>query len=82
MNKTLVRKTFRLATVRALWQSQRTEMRYWEIIADNLAEAGWSWGRVAIVDSRSAIDFQIFRTLVRIESGFTYLLVNRRPGIS
>ena len=24
--------------------------RYWEIIADNLSKAGWSWGCVAIVD--------------------------------
>ena len=24
--------------------------RYWEIIADNLSEAGWSWGCVASVD--------------------------------
>jgi hypothetical protein len=27
--------------------------------------------------ARSAIDFKIFRMLVRIESGFTYLLVSR-----
>jgi hypothetical protein len=27
--------------------------------------------------ARSAIDFRIFRRLVRIESGFTYLLVSR-----
>ena len=27
-------------------------MKYWEIIADNLSEAGWSWGCVAAVDSR------------------------------
>jgi hypothetical protein len=27
--------------------------------------------------ARAAIDFRIFRMLVRIESGFTYLLVNR-----
>ena len=24
--------------------------RYWEIIADNLSKAGWSWGYVATVD--------------------------------
>jgi hypothetical protein len=24
--------------------------KYWEIIADNLSEAGWSWGCVATVD--------------------------------
>ena len=27
-------------------------MKYWEIIADNLSKAGWSWGCVAKVDSR------------------------------
>jgi hypothetical protein len=26
-------------------------VRYWEIIADNLSKAGWSWGCVATVDS-------------------------------
>jgi hypothetical protein len=25
-------------------------MKYWEIIADNLSKAGWSWGYVATVD--------------------------------
>ena len=27
-------------------------MRYWEIIADNLSKAGWSWGCVSAVDSQ------------------------------
>ncbi len=26
-------------------------MKYWEIIADNLSKAGWSWGCVPTVDS-------------------------------
>jgi hypothetical protein len=26
--------------------------RYWEIIADNLSKAGWSWGCIAAIDSR------------------------------
>ena len=26
-------------------------MKDWEIIADNLSEAGWSWGCVSAVDS-------------------------------
>jgi hypothetical protein len=26
-------------------------MKYWEIIADNLSKAGWSWGCVAAIDS-------------------------------
>jgi hypothetical protein len=25
-------------------------VKYWEIIADNLSRAGWSWGCVATVD--------------------------------
>src|SRR5207302_7643296 len=36
---TLASKTFRPPTVRALWQSQRTEMRYWDIIAENSARS-------------------------------------------
>jgi hypothetical protein len=27
-------------------------VKYWEIIADNLSKAGWSWGCVSAVDSR------------------------------
>ncbi len=27
-------------------------MKYWEIIADNLSEAGWSWGYVSVLDSK------------------------------
>jgi hypothetical protein len=26
--------------------------RYWEIIADNLSKAGWSWGCVSAIDSQ------------------------------
>ena len=26
-------------------------MKYWEIIADNLSKAGWSWASVSAVDS-------------------------------
>jgi len=25
--------------------------RYWEIIADNLSKAGWSWGCVSAIDA-------------------------------
>jgi hypothetical protein len=27
-------------------------LKYWEIIADNLSKAGWSWGCVSVVDSQ------------------------------
>ena len=26
-------------------------MNYWEIIADNLSKAGWSWGWVSAIDA-------------------------------
>jgi hypothetical protein len=31
--------------------------KYWEIIADNLSKAGWSWGCVATVDARGRTIF-------------------------
>jgi hypothetical protein len=27
-------------------------MKYWEIIADNLSKAGWSWGWISAIDCR------------------------------
>jgi hypothetical protein len=35
-------------------KGKESRVRYWEIIADNLSKAGWSWGCVAIVDSNGA----------------------------
>jgi len=32
-------------------------MRYWEIIADNLSKAGWSWGCVSTVESNGRTSF-------------------------
>ena len=32
-------------------------MKYWEVIADNLSKAGWSWGCVATVDSNGQTIF-------------------------
>ncbi len=29
----------------------RDRVQYWEIIADNLSKAGWSWGCVSAIDS-------------------------------
>jgi hypothetical protein len=45
------RKTFRLATVRALWHSRLVPIKYWELIADKLSKADWTWGCVATVDA-------------------------------
>src|SRR5262245_53548959 len=38
------------------WRAERKTpkaagMKYWEIIADNLSDAGWSWGYVSALDS-------------------------------
>jgi hypothetical protein len=30
----------------------RNKMQNWEIIADNLSKAGWSWGIVSAIDCR------------------------------
>jgi len=30
---------------------QIVRVKYWEIIADNLSKAGWSWGCVSAIDS-------------------------------
>ncbi len=35
----------------------RQNMKYWELIADNLSKAGWSWGCVPGVDSRGRTIF-------------------------
>ena len=32
-------------------------MKYWEIIADDLSKAGWSWGWVSTVDREGRIIF-------------------------
>ena len=32
-------------------------MKFWEVIADNLSKAGWSWGCVATVDSNGQTIF-------------------------
>ena len=32
-------------------------MKYWELIADNLSKAGWSWGCVATVDREGGTIF-------------------------
>jgi hypothetical protein len=33
------------------FMSDIARVKYWEIIADNLSKAGWSWGCVSAVDS-------------------------------
>jgi len=41
-------------------------MKYWEIIADNLSKAGWSWGCVSGVDSRGRTIFVPTRIAAKI----------------
>ena len=38
----------------AVWRAKEAKSRcvkYWEIIADRLSKAGWSWGCVSAIDS-------------------------------
>ena len=35
----------------------RFNVKFWEVIADNLSKAGWSWGCVATVDSNGQTIF-------------------------
>jgi hypothetical protein len=39
------------------WQTEKSALKYWEIIADNLSKAGWSWGCVSAVDSNGRMIF-------------------------
>jgi hypothetical protein len=32
--------------------AESARVKYWEIIADNLSKAGWSWGIVSAIDSK------------------------------
>jgi hypothetical protein len=32
-------------------------VKYWEIIADDLSKAGWSWGCVSVMDSEGRTIF-------------------------
>jgi len=37
----------------AVWrtkEAQSVKARHWEIIADNLSKAGWSWGCISAID--------------------------------
>jgi hypothetical protein len=38
---------------------QNSRVKYWEIIADNLSKAGWSWGCVSGMDSRGQTIFVV-----------------------
>jgi len=43
-----------------VWRTKERQfhrVNYWEILADNLSRAGWSWGCVSTVDSRKRIIF-------------------------
>jgi hypothetical protein len=42
---------FVIAVGRAKETQSGVPMKFWEIIADNLSKAGWSWGCVSTVDS-------------------------------
>jgi hypothetical protein len=49
-------------------------LKYWEIIADNLSKAGWSWGWVSAVDSQGARS-SLLTHIAMIESGSSCVLM-------
>jgi hypothetical protein len=78
-------------------QRKKTKIRrskYWEIIADNLSKAGWSWGCVSAVDSRGRTIFVADahrgdrkRFVVRADEKLTAFIelewaIRRRPAAS
>src|SRR2546428_1984032 len=48
---------FVIAVWRATDTESRPSMKYWEIVADNLSKAGWSWGCVSGMDSKGRTIF-------------------------
>ena len=46
-----VRRTLCRARSESKRGTNPTRVKYWEIIADNLSKAGWSWGHVSALDS-------------------------------
>jgi hypothetical protein len=57
------------------------QTKYWEIIADNLNKAGWSWGCVSAIDSNGRtiwiVDAQLRdgkRYVVRVDEKVTAFL--------
>jgi hypothetical protein len=46
-----------MKAIRITASCERPRVKYWEIIADNLSKAGWSWGCVSAVDSRGRTIF-------------------------
>jgi len=49
-------------------------LKYWEIIADNLSKAGWSWGCVPAVGSSR-------RTIFVPDAHGEILLIDQRAGV-
>jgi hypothetical protein len=37
--------------------AESAPVKYWEIIADNLKKAGWSWGCFSAIDSNGELHF-------------------------
>jgi hypothetical protein len=46
-------------------------VKYWEIIADNLSKAGWSWGCVSAVNSQGEQPGLLTRTAMTISASLS-----------
>jgi hypothetical protein len=56
-NRPILTPLFRHCRVERKTGRIRFVKRYWEIIADNLSRAGWSWGCVSAIDSNGRTIF-------------------------
>ena len=61
----------------------RNRMKNWEVIADNLSKAGWSWGCVSAIDSSGRTIWIVDahrgngkRFVVRVEDKLTAFIEN------
>ena len=50
-------------------ECQASVKRYWEIVADNLSKAGWSWGYVSATDSERGEQSGLLTRTAATESG-------------
>jgi hypothetical protein len=39
--------------------ARQVKMKYWEITADRLSNAGWSWGYTSLIDSAGQMVFNV-----------------------
>ena len=57
-------------------------VKYWEIIADNLSKAGWSWGCISTVNFNGQTIFGSLRHIAARESVSTFWRIEILTALS